>query len=244
MIRFASMVKTSLNDYPNEICTTLFTQGCNFHCPYCHNKDLVDVPLVDVPKTSSTISEKEVFKHLKTMQGKITGVCISGGEPLLWANDLKLFILKLKELGLKVKLDTNGSFPDKLKEMNVDYISMDIKTDFGNYVTCIDDRFRRFTFRDRVELVNDIRDSIEYIISSGIDYEFRTTVVPFIIDEKGIDFICRKIKGAKRYNLQQFRNCETLDERFKTLEPYPIETLEKMRDIILSYGMECTIKGV
>lgn len=193
--------KTSLLDYPEKISAIVFTQGCNFRCPYCHNPELL--------KNGSNTSEwsiTSVLDFLKTRVGKLDGVVVTGGEPCLH-KDLANFLREIKKLGFLIKLDTNGSNPDMLesliKEKLVDYIAMDIKAPFKKYknVAGVDVN------------VDDITKSINIVKSCGIDYEFRTTVLKSLLTVEDFEQIGKEISGAKRYYLQKFVPSKTLDER-------------------------------
>jgi len=191
-------VKSSFVDFPGRIAVVVFTAGCNFRCPYCHNSDLVLRPQ-DIPD----IDPDEVLAFLAHRSGLIDGLVITGGEPTL-QNDLIEFSRSIAELGIAVKLDTNGSRPGVIERLLaeglLDYIAMDIKATFA-----------RYSLATGVSSdVCKIQESIELIRSSGIDYEFRTTVVPDIILPGDIEIIAQGIAGAKRYVLQQFRQKSTL----------------------------------
>ncbi|HEX7586636.1 MAG TPA: anaerobic ribonucleoside-triphosphate reductase activating protein [Patescibacteria group bacterium] len=195
--------KLTLIDYPGKLATTVFTVGCNFRCPFCHNPELVDLKLVHNEE-----SEKEFFKFLKARKGKLEGVCITGGEPLIQP-DIINFIKKIKKLGFLVKLDTNGARPDLLKKIIdarlVDYIAMDIKNQLKFY----DKTTNTKTDRDRIKL------SVDLIMHSRIPYEFRTTAVPGLHFEKDFAEIAKWIKGAPAYYLQEYREGKILDPSLK-----------------------------
>jgi len=187
-----------------------FLIGCNFRCPYCHNPELVD-PLKISKQVQ--IKEKDFFKSLDERKDFLDGVCVTGGEPTL-QKGLIGFIKKIKKKGFLVKLDTNGSNPDMLKQLIknklVDYIAMDIKADLPNYekVSGV-----------KVNLEN-IKKSIDLILKSKTEYEFRITVAPKLIKGKMIDEIGKLLKGAKNFAIQQFRNEKVLEKSFKKIEPY------------------------
>jgi pyruvate formate lyase activating enzyme len=205
---FGGVQKNSLIDYPTKVSCVLFTQGCNFRCPYCHNPQLVPCR----EKRAPVFPEDEVLSFLAQRKNWLDGVVITGGEPTL-QKDLFDFCGQLKEMGFSIKLDTNGSRPDVIRKLingrRVDYIAMDIKTDPARYAPV-------FTATEDVEC---IRNSIETILASGLDHEFRTTCVKPFVDADIIRIIGHSIAGADRYVLQQARCIEghALDpEFFKT----------------------------
>jgi pyruvate formate lyase activating enzyme len=160
--------KNSMIDFPGKISSVVFTGGCNFKCPYCHNPSLVD-------GSFETIPESSVFEYLKKRKGLIEGVVVTGGEPTLH-KDLPFFCSRIKDLGFSVKLDTNGSKPDIIKKIvstrSVDYIAMDVKAPLHNYYPDI--------CKDK-DVAEKIQSSIDVVIDSGIDYEFRVTCAkPFV----------------------------------------------------------------
>ncbi len=210
-------IRTSLIDFPDHIATVLFTAGCNFRCPMCHNADLVLRPeeLPDVP-------EDEVWAFLDRRAGLVDGVAITGGEPTLQP-DLAPFLRRLRERGLAVKLDTNGYRPEVLevllREGLVDYVAMDIKGP--------PEKYPLLAGRNGLDLAR-VERSIDLLRTSTIRYEFRTTVVPGWLNEEDIEAIAEWISGARRYVLQQFRPLNTLDPTLGSLSPYPMERLEEM----------------
>lgn len=185
--------KTTLLDYPEKVACTVFTGGCNLRCPFCHNASLVNV------KDDNEISEDEFFTFLKKRVNILDGVCITGGEPLL-QKDITSFITRIKELGYSVKLDTNGFYPQRLKELLdlklIDYVAMDIKNSKEKYSeTCGVD----------VD-INKIEESIALLLSSEIDFEFRTTVVRELHTGDDIESIAKWICAAPKYFLQSFKD--------------------------------------
>ena len=199
----ASYLKTSWIDYPDKIASVIYTRGCNFNCPFCHNKDLIyDKTLM--------VSQEEVWQHLKKRKNILEGVVISGGEPTL-QKDLIPFIGRIKDLGYKVKLDTNGYAPQVLKKLLdlnlLDYVAMDVKNNLGDY---------KKTIGLSIDLSNIVK-SIELVINSGLDYEFRTTWMKAFHDLAKVDSLGAMIKGAKRYVFQQYQysNKQIVDEDFK-----------------------------
>lgn len=208
--------KTTLLDYPGHLAATVFTGGCNFRCPFCQNKSLVLNP-----ETQPILDEKEVLDYFEKRKNILEGVCITGGEPTL-QKDLPKFLKKIKDLGLKVKLDTNGYRPEVIKDLFekglLDYVAMDIKASKEKYgeVAGVSDL-----------VVSKIEASVNYIIANLPDYEFRTTVVKELHSPEEILKIKAWLKGAKKYKLQSYRESEGVinpifssysDEEFKALE--------------------------
>ncbi|MBI5347632.1 MAG: anaerobic ribonucleoside-triphosphate reductase activating protein [Candidatus Aenigmarchaeota archaeon] len=223
---------TTLVDYPGKVASTIFVFGCDFHCPFCYNRTLV----LEEYRNTEAISEDFVLKNLEARSGFIEGVCITGGEPCM-SRGLPEFMEKIKDTGLLVKLDINGSFPSVLSELIskdiVDYIAMDIKAPAERYneLAGADVDIRR------------INESIQLIKDSKVDYEFRTTVVP-LLAEKDIFSIAEWIKGAKRYCLQQFENKkEMLAPAMKSLKPYTREELMKMTEKIRDNFKVCELRS-
>lgn len=192
-MRIQGLQKTTLLDYPEKVACTVFTAGCNFRCPFCHNASLV----VNIPDESE-ITEEAFFSFLKKRQGILDGVCVTGGEPLLQPG-IEDFIYKIKELGYAVKLDTNGSFPEKLRylveEKLVDYVAMDIKNSLDAYdaTTGTDGRF-----------LEAIEESVAFLKEGKVPYEFRTTVTKDFHTREHFEKIGQWIQGAEKYFLQFF----------------------------------------
>ena len=184
--------KLTLLDYPDKMACTVFTAGCNFKCPFCHNASLV------FNRDDNRISEQEFFDFLSKRVGVIDGVCITGGEPTL-QTDIVQFIKKIKEFGFLVKLDTNGYRPDMLKFLVdnklIDYVAMDIKN--------CKEKYPLTSGVENIE-VSFIEQSVEYLLADNVDYEFRTTVVKEYHTLDDMIKIGEWIKGAKKYYLQAF----------------------------------------
>lgn len=199
--------KLTLIDYPGKVATTVFTVGCNFRCPFCHNPELV-IPERELVKQFKPI-EKEFFAFLGKRKGKLDGVCITGGEPTLYP-DLPDFIRRIKDMGFLVKLDSNGTNPGMLrrlfKEKLVDFVAMDIKNRHEKYAETVG--------LDAVDM-DTIRESIALILESGKPYEFRTTVVPGLHEENDFDGIVDLVGGAMSYYLQEFRDFHILSPELR-----------------------------
>jgi len=222
-MNIGGLQKLTLVDYPNKIAATVFLTGCNFKCGFCHNPSLVNFE-----KDEGQISETNFFNFLKTKQGLIDGICITGGEPTINAN-LPEFIKKIRNLNFSIKLDTNGNNPKMLEELIenklLNFVAMDIKTSPEKYERAINTKIN----------IENIKKSVEMIKKSGIDYEFRTTVVPGIVDKEDIEKIGKWLKGAKKYVLQQFRNQKVLNKEFEKVVPYWDDTLKEFKKTLEKY---------
>jgi pyruvate formate lyase activating enzyme len=222
--------KVSLIDYPGKISAIIFTRGCTFRCPYCHNSQLVLPNLFQDP-----IPEEEVIDFLQSRRKFLDAVVITGGEPTL-QKDLLQFMKRIKDMGYLVKLDSSGIFPDVLeraiKEKLVDYMAMDIKAPFEKYALVVG---------ANPDMKN-IRRSVDIIMHSGIDYEFRTTVVKSQLSKGDIAEIARSISGSKRYFLQKFVNSNTLDQSFGAEETYTDKEFECMSEVIRDYVSSCSVR--
>lgn len=229
-MKIGGLQKTSLIDYPNKICCIIFTQGCNFRCPYCHNPELVLPGLFSPP-----IEEKEIFSFLEKRKKYLDGVSITGGEPCIH-KDILVFLEKVKNIGYSVKLDTNGYFPEIIKEAIkrkiVDYIAMDIKGPIEKYSEIVEVKVD----------VNRILRSIEIIKESGIEYEFKTTVVKSQLSKEDFEKIGGMIKGANFYFLQQFKPSKTVRLDFINEETYEKKEFEEIKEIVEKYVRKCKIR--
>lgn len=192
-MRIQGLQRLTLLDFPERTACTVFTAGCNFRCPFCHNASLV----VNIPKEAE-INEEEFFSFLKKRQGILDGVCISGGEPLL-QSDIEDFMRKIKNMGFAIKLDTNGSFPEKLKLLVekglVDYVAMDIKNCPESYA---------ITAGVETLDIEAIKQSVSYLKEGHVPYEFRTTVVKNYHFKENFELIGQWLVGAEKYFLQNF----------------------------------------
>lgn len=213
MLPVKGMIPVSMLDWEGKLATVLFTGGCNFKCSFCHNADLV----VDDAKLL-THKWEDIEKHLTAKKEWLDGVVITGGEPTIH-KELKGFIQRIKQMGYPVKLDTNGALPGVLRELIqeniVDYVAMDIKTTFTKYEQAV---------KTGVNVENVIK-SVSHIRESGVEHEFRTTVVPGIVEEKDTLEIAEFLTGSSAYYLQQFKPDHVLEPQASHLKPYPDEVL-------------------
>ncbi len=232
-MKIQGLQKLTLLDYPEKVACTIFTAGCNFRCPFCHNASLV---LGTEP--GSTYSENDIFSFLKKRQGILDGVCVSGGEPLL-QEDIAMFLEKIKKLGFLVKLDTNGSFPKKLKELVksglVDYVAMDIKNSPKLYC-------RTAGIDEQEIIIKRIRESTEFLLESPVGYEFRTTVVKGYHTKECFEQIGLWIHGAEKYFLQLFVNSGELIDEVST--GYEKAEMEAFAEVVRPYIPNVELRGI
>lgn len=214
-IKISGFDKLTLLNYPNKVACTIFTKGCNFKCPFCHNAELLDIN-----NDYSTIDESVIFTYLEKRKGLLDGVCISGGEPLI-QKGIKEFIKKIKDLGYLIKIDTNGSNPQILQELIdeklVDYVAMDIKNTWDKY---------NLTAGCNIKLDN-IKKSIDIMENSPIDYEFRTTIIKKFHNIDDIKEIGQMLKNKSKYYLQNFVKSDGVLN--KNLMPFTIDELKDMQ---------------
>jgi pyruvate formate lyase activating enzyme len=215
---FGGWQKCTLIDFPGKIATILFTQGCDFRCPYCHNRGLWP------RKTESPVEWETIFEFLKTRRGKLDGVVISGGEPTLHG-DLPEVLAKIHELGFATKLDTNGHRPDVLeglfKANLFDFVAMDLKHLPAHYAEACGTNV----------LIKNILRSVELIKKSSIDHEFRTTVVPGLHRLEDLPALAPIVQGARRFTLQNFVPTHAADGTFRARKPFARTELEELRPI-------------
>ena len=229
-MQILGLQKTTLLDYPGHVAATIFLGGCNMRCPFCHNMNLVNMD------SGEQYTQEDILAFLSKRKGVLDGVCITGGEPTIHP-ELPDFIRSIKNIGLAVKLDTNGTNPQMLStiiENNlVDYIAMDIKSSPKLYgITCgVPDIS-----------ISNIKDSIKLIMSSGIDYEFRTTIVSEYHTPEAISEIGQLIQGAKHYYLQSFIDSEYVPDH--SLSPLTKDTLIEYKDTLSQYATHVDIRGV
>ena len=223
--------KLSLVDYPDKLAATIFTGGCNYRCPFCHN-----APLVTELASAQEINEDEVLEFLKTRRGLLDGICLSGGEPLM-QKDVAEFLTKVRELGFSIKLDTNGSFPDKLISLVgaglVDYVAMDIKNSLAMYAKTVG--------VESVDLLS-IRRSAQFLMSGTVEYEFRTTLVRELHDEQSLRELGEWLRGAKRLFLQNFVDSGNLIEQ--GLHGFSKQEMQQLRQVVAPFFDDVYLRGV
>lgn len=237
--------KTTLLDYPEHVAATIFLGGCNFRCPFCHNMDIVEIK-----NKTENYTEEDILSFLNKRSGVLDGVCITGGEPTIY-NTLPTFIKNIKEIKRKnsdrpylIKLDTNGTNPEMLKILIknrlIDYVAMDIKSSINNYgiVAGISEN------KECIEnvIIAKVKESVRVLIESGIDYEFRTTIIKNYHNENVIKDIGKLISGAKKYYLQSFTDSEYVPNH--TLEACDKDVLNRYTEILREYVDLVEIRGV
>lgn len=217
-MRLAHYEPLSLSDFPGKLATTVFTVGCNFACPYCHNPELVSI-------TAETplLAEETFFAFLQRRKGRLNGVCITGGEPTLHA-DLPRFIDRIRNLGFAVKLDTNGSNPDMLKLLldsgSVDYVAMDVKAPPSRYSEVT----------GNMAALRLAQASIRLLADSGIDCEFRTTVLPMLLGGADLGMIGAMLPSGSHYVIQNFVPTKTLDPSFLNARGFDTTELNRLAE--------------
>jgi pyruvate formate lyase activating enzyme len=214
-MKIGGLQKVTLIDYPGKVACTVFLSGCNFRCPFCYSPELV---LPEKIKKHPSIKERDFFDFLSEKKGLLDGCVICGGEPTIYGEELIDFCKKIKEMGFSIKLDTNGSNPDVLTKAIplIDYIAMDIKSP-------LDQRYKEFSI---IDCLDRIKESIEIVKKSGIDYEFRTTITNHSVDD--ILEIAEYLSPAKRYYLQRFiGEKENISGEKYTLKEEDLKLIEK-----------------
>lgn len=223
--------KSTLLDYPKHLAATIFIGGCNMRCPFCHNASLVLRP-----HTQPTIDPKDILAYLNKRKNILEGVCITGGEPTLYA-DITALIASIKELGLKVKLDTNGTNPDIIKKLIdnrlIDYVAMDIKNSKEKY---------KITSGNKALSLDNIEESISFLLSDKVEYEFRTTLVNELHTKQDMDSIGKWLKGAKAYYLQAYKDSGDIISPGFTAPSK--DTLILYKDILFPYIENVHLRGI
>jgi pyruvate formate lyase activating enzyme len=249
-MNIGGLQKFSILDYPEHLSAIIFTQGCNFRCQFCYNPMLVlpdrsggilnisssDPSGEEIKAVDSQFNENDLFDFLKSRVGKLDAVVITGGEPTVHS-DLPEFIKNIRQMGFKIKLDTNGTnqlmLESLMREKLLDYIAMDVKGCLNKYdiITGIQPN------------LDDIEKSIKMIIEGSIPYEFRTTVVPELVKTEDIEEAGKILRGGRKWYLQQFKSePDLVNDKFKNLRPYSRKVLEEMREIGDRYVDDCEIR--
>ncbi len=230
--RISGLQKLTLLDFPGRVACTVFTEGCNFRCPFCHNASLVTHT-----ENNVRIDESEILSFLRTRQGILDGVCITGGEPTL-VPELENFIHEIKKLGYAVKLDTNGTSPEKLKRLVnnelVDYVAMDIKNSKEKY-------FLTAGLHENYDLSR-IEESVEFLKSGAVDCEFRTTVVDPLHEASDFVAIGEWLEGAEKYFLQKFVNSGDIIGR--GVEAYSDAKMREFLSAVEPFVPNAQLRGV
>ena len=232
-IKIGGLQKLTLLDYPGEVACTIFTCGCNMKCPFCHNRDLVFIP-----ENFSYTDPDDVISFLEKRQGILEAVCITGGEPLLQPG-ITDFLKQVKDLGYKVKVDTNGLMPDKMRLIvesgYVDYIAMDIKNSLEKYCETAG-------LGESSAVTDRITESVRYLMTDPIDHEFRTTVVKQFHTKEDLLSIAEMIRGTEKYFLQQFVDSGRCIE--DGYEAYSKAEMEEFRDAVREIIPNVELRGL
>ncbi len=231
-MRIAGWQGTTLLDYPGKVAAILFLAGCNLRCPFCHNPDLVLPGRLD-PSLLPDVDD--ILRELEKRRGFISGVVISGGEPLL-CPDLDHLVQKIREMGFRVKLDTNGSLPDRLREIlpRVDHVAMDIKTSPGRYPEAT----------GGIIDFSEVQKSLDILFSSTVPFELRSTLVPGLFTPEDALDLVPLVQGAPCYALQAFSNRNTLDPAYVNVQPTPEGLIREIAGILKPWVRELSIRQV
>lgn len=228
-MKIGGFVKNSLSDYPGKVAAVVFTQGCNLRCPYCHNPELL---AENVP---GTVLWEDVWNYLQSRHRHLDGVVISGGEPLLQP-DIEDVMLAIRSLGLSIKLDTNGTFPDKLEMLIqdnlIDYVAMDIKASASLF---------QKTVRKDIPY-HYIEKSIELLKQAKIPYEFRSTLVDGLHDLTEVEAMARHIAGAPLYYLQRVSGFQTLDPDILSKASYSDQAMQQFKSVAQNHVGQCQLR--
>lgn len=232
-MHLAGIQTLSLIDFPGNIAAVLFVAGCDFRCPFCQNPDLVKLDL-KLPR----LSADDVIEVLKDRRPFIDGLAITGGEPLLFPEIVDLIVRVRADLNLAVKIDTNGNHPDTLalliETAAVDYIAMDLKTSLSRYSEAA----------GKLLDLQNLKRSIGLLLEGRVPYEFRTTVVPGLVDEPAIDEMGRVIAGAQIWAFQQYQNRVVLDEKYHQVKPLPPERVRALAMRAEPHAKRVLVRGV
>ena len=230
----AGLQKMTLTDFPENVACILFLKGCNFRCPYCHNSELIDYKIDD-----NYILKEEVFDFLKKRQGILDGVVISGGEPTV-NKDLPKLIKEIRDLGFKIKLDTNGTNPQMLKELLedglIDYVAMDIKNVQTKYLETAG------LSEKNVQILENVQKSIDILKKSKVDHEFRTTIMKNYHNIEDLEEINKLIGKDEKYFIQNFEDSEyVLDHN---IEPFSEKELKEINNKLTKNFQKTSVRGI
>ena len=230
----AGLQKMTLTDFPENVACILFLKGCNFRCPYCHNSELIDYKIDD-----NYILKEEVFDFLKKRQGILDGVVISGGEPTV-NKDLPKLIKEIRDLGFKIKLDTNGTNPQMLKELLedglIDYVAMDIKNVQTKYLETAG------LSEKNVQILENVQKSIDILKKSNVDHEFRTTIMKNYHNIEDLEEINKLIGKDEKYFIQNFEDSEyVLDHN---IEPFSEKELKEIKNKLTKNFQKTSVRGI
>jgi pyruvate formate lyase activating enzyme len=232
LVAIKGLEKFAPKDFPGFIAATVFLGGCNFRCPFCHNVDLVLRP-----DSMPTFPMDYFLAFLDVRKDWLEGVCITGGEPLIH-KDIDILLGIIKDRDLLVKLDTNGAYPGRLDSLIqkglIDHIAMDVKTSFEKYPEAAGGPVR----------IEDIHTSIGLIRESNLDYTFRTTAVPGLVDRGDIKKISMALEGSRVFRIQQYVPNNTLKSEYQDIKPYPAEQLRSWIEIAEPHFTEVRLEGV
>jgi len=237
----AGLQKLTLLDFPGRCAATIFTPGCDFRCPFCHNASLVNDANADV------YNQEKILSFLQERKGRLTGLAVTGGEPLL-QKDIELFLQEVKKLGYAIKIDTNGSYPKKLATILslglADYVAMDVKSSWDSYPKLIglEDAMAVCT-----PIIENVKTSMELLKTSGIEYEFRTTLVNPLHSEEDIEEMAKAIGDVPRYFMQSFKDSGDVlagsGENCK-YSAFSNETLQRYLEVAKRYIPNAQLRGV
>ena len=229
-MKIHGLMKMTLLDFPGQVACTVFLGGCDMRCPFCHNSELLNM------NAPEEMDENGLYEFLGKRKGLLDGVVFTGGEPLL-RKELPEVMAKIREMGFKIKLDTNGNHPDRLKDIVgaglVDYVAMDIKNSPEKYGITIG--IPDFD-------ITRVKESVEFLLSGKVPYEFRTTVLKQFHDEESMKRIGEWICGAERYFIQEFVDRETV--KYSGLEACSKEQMDTFLEIVKPSVKEAALRGI
>lgn len=229
-MNITAVQRFTLLDFPKKTACIVFTPGCDFRCGYCHNPEFV-LPEKIAQIAKSFIPERNFFSFLERRKNLLDGVVISGGEPTIQP-DLSGFMQKIKEMGFQIKLDTNGNRPEVVEQLYksefINYVAMDVKTSLEDYPRLVGPRVKK----------ENIAKSIEFIKNSGLEYEFRTTLIREWHTPEILQQLADLVAGAKLLALQTFRPGNTLEKTFEQFHPFPHEEMEKIAQTVFSHRVQ------